>query len=52
MQLDEVRGSSPVAAYGTSRQRLKIDEASLLAIRAEMPTSNDDWEVQRIARYR
>ena len=28
-----------------SRQRVRVQDASLNAIRAEMPTSSDDWEV-------
>ena len=32
--------------------RFKIDEDSLLKIRAEMPTSSDDWEAESVAQYR
>tara|TARA_B110000196_G_C20650253_1_gene432640 strand:- start:149 stop:445 length:297 start_codon:yes stop_codon:yes gene_type:complete len=30
----------------------KVDEDSLLQIRAEMPSSSDDWEAESVAQYR
>jgi hypothetical protein len=35
-----------------ARPRPKIFEQSLLEIRAEMPTQNDDWEVETAVQYR
>ena len=40
------------ATAGLPPQRFKIEEDSLLKIRAEMPTSSDDWEAESIAQYR
>ena len=40
------------AEQPTALQRFKLEEASLLSIRAEMPTTNDSWEVERVAQYR
>ena len=36
-----------------SRQSFKIEDSSLLATQAEMPsTSSDDWEVETVVQYR
>lgn len=48
--LEPVRSASRL--LGTSRQKFKIEDSSLQAIRAEMPTINDDWEVDRVVQYR
>ena len=50
MFIGEVRTSVRAAAHANSnvsasRRRFTIDDASLDTIHAEMPTSNDDWEV-------
>lgn len=34
------------------RNRFKIEDSSLLQIRAAMPTANDDWEVEHVMQYR
>jgi hypothetical protein len=57
VQLEEVRSCArgAVTAAPTSsaaRPRLKIFEQSLLEIRAEMPTQNEDWEVETAVQYR
>ena len=36
----------------SSTQRMAIEPASLLRIRAEMPTADDSWEVERVTEYR
>ena len=41
----ETRASSRVAG---ARVRLKIEEDSLRKIRAEMPTTNDKWVVEKV----
>lgn len=48
--LEAVRSASRL--QGACRQKFKIDEASLQAIRAEMPAINDDWEVDKVIQYR
>ena len=57
VQLDEVRSSSRNTGMdntlvSASRQRFKIADESLLEIRAEMPTSSDDWQVEAVSQYR
>jgi hypothetical protein len=57
VQLEEMRSCArgAVTAAPTSsaaRPRLKIFEQSLLEIRTEMPTRNDDWEVETAVQYR
>jgi len=57
VQLDEVRSSSRNTGLdntlvSVSRQRFKIADESLLEIRAEMPTSSDEWEVEAVSQYR
>ena len=49
VQLEELRVSGRVSQ---SRKRFKIEDDSMLAIHAEMPTSNDDWEVEAVLQYR
>lgn len=48
--LEAVRATARL--QGLSRQKFRIEESSLHAIRAEMPTSNDDWEVESVLQYR
>ena len=36
---------------GAARQRFKIEDDSLRAIRAQMPTSSDDWQVEGVVQY-
>lgn len=53
VQLEAARGSPRLAAENAvNGGRWKIHEASLLSIRAELPTSSDDWEVESLAQYR
>jgi len=57
VQLDEVRSSSRNTGMdntlvSASRQRFKIADESLLEIRAGMPTSSDDLEVEAVSQYR
>jgi len=57
VQLDEVRSSSRNTGLNNtlvsaSRQRFNIADESLLEIRAEMPTSSDEWEVEAVSQYR
>ena len=40
------------ASSGLAPTRFKVDEDSLLQIRAEMPSSSDDWEAESVAQYR
>ena len=39
-------------AAGQPAKRFKIEEDSLLKIRAAMPTASDDWKVESVAQYR
>lgn len=53
IELREVRSSGRlVQASQTSGARYVIEESSLNKIRAEMPTSTDEWEVERVLQYR
>ena len=55
VQLTDVRSADRVRQNQTgaaARRRFRIEDISLAAIRAEMPTSNDDWQVERVAQYR
>jgi hypothetical protein len=57
VQLEEVhscaRGAVTAAPTSSAaRPRLKIFEQSLLEIRTEMLTQNDDWEVETAVQYR
>ena len=57
IELEEVRASGRAAAQANanvsaSSKRFTIEAASLQRIRAEMPTANDDWEVERLLQYR
>ena len=45
VELEETRASARVAG---ARVRLKIEEDSLRTIRAEMPTINDKWVVEKV----
>ena len=45
VELEETRASARVAG---ARVRLKIEEDSLRTIRAEMPTVNDKWVVEKV----
>ena len=49
VDLVECRGSSRTQAQ--MRQRFTIESGSLHKIRAEMPTSSDDWQVERVVQY-
>ena len=40
------------AALTASRRRLLIEATDLNRIRVEMPTVDDDWQVERVAQYR
>ena len=47
------RAAAQVNPHGSaSTQRMTIEPTSLLRIRAEMPTSDDSWEVERVLEYR
>ena len=59
VQMEQVRSGGHRAAADAnnqvtppSRQRVRIGDTSLHAIRAEMPTQSDDWEVESVAEYR
>ena len=45
VELEETRTSARVAS---ARVRLKIEEDSLKTIRAEMPSINDKWVVEKV----
>ena len=50
VELEETRGSGRL---GTAQNpRVTIEASSLLRIRAEMPTANEDWEVETVMQYR
>ena len=49
VELQDLRSSARAAA---TRARFKIDDDSLQKIRAEMPTTSDDWEVEAVVQYR
>ena len=40
------------AHISRARERFKITDDSLLAIRAEMPTENEQWKVESVVQYR
>ena len=46
VSLDEIRSTQRSGA--AARKRFKINDASLQTIRAEMPTSSDDWQVESV----
>ena len=46
VSLDEIRSTQRSGA--AVRKRFKINDASLQTIRAEMPTSSDDWQVESV----
>lgn len=47
------QASAAAAVAGSARGgRMQLSDESLLAIRAEMPTSSDDWEVEAVLEYR
>uniref|UniRef100_A0A7S0LKV4 SAP domain-containing protein n=1 Tax=Coccolithus braarudii TaxID=221442 RepID=A0A7S0LKV4_9EUKA len=57
VQLVEVPRSGRLASQTNARphasvERYTIEPASLLCIRAEMPTTNDDWTVETVLQYR
>jgi len=61
VDLQEVRSSTRLAGHASSAAAvagsarggsMQLSDESLLAIRAEMPTSSDDWEVKAVLEYR
>ena len=57
VELEPVRSSNRQAAAANAhisgaRERFKITDDSLLAIRAEMPTENEQWKVEAVVQYR
>lgn len=52
IELREARSSGRLLAAQPNNGRFTIEESSLNAIRAEMPTLNEDWEVEKVIQYR
>ena len=57
VELKECRSGAGRAAAANPnlparRQQFKISDESVHAIRAEMPTADDDWEVEAVVEYR
>lgn len=50
VELVETRSSSRVTTE--ANRRYSIEAGSLRRIHAEMPTTNDDWEVEKVVQYR